>query len=162
MSSQEYSSAQVAMRNVSNPAVFTRNFPSRLEDAVQLSKVTHRANKPWRSAQIGIERHGELPAYIKSRGEEENVITHIGTIEDVIVNPADNPDKADRMREHIADRDTWSEYFDDADTLYLLSDCRELEPENRFPFTRLKKLVNGETLPASYSRQPAYVHQVDK
>lgn len=159
MSYKQYSSPQVAMRNVSNPAVFTRNFHVRLDDAVRLEKVTHRANKPWRSAQVGIERHGELPIYIKSRDEERNVVTHVGILEDIVVYPADNPEKADQLRNYVADRDTWSEHFDGADTLYLLSDCKELE--DPFPFTKLRKIVNGEPLPSSYSRQPAYVYQID-
>ena len=152
----QYSSTQVAMRNVENPAVFTRNFPSRLEDAVEAGAVTHRANKPWRSAEIGVKRHGTLPAYVKSRDVEENVVTHVGVITDVVVDPEDHPERAERLREHVAERDTWSEYFDGADTLYLLEDCRELETP--FPFTELQKIVDGEALPPSYSRQPAYVY----
>lgn len=157
---EEYSSPRVAMRNVSDPAVFTRNFQVRLDDAVRLETVTHRANKPWRSARIGIEVHGELPIYIKSRDAERNVVTHVGTLEDVVVYPTENPEKATRLREHVADRDTWSEHFDGADTLYLLRDCRELE--DPFPFTELRKIVDGEPLPPSYSRQPAYVYQIDR
>lgn len=148
------------MRNVSNPAIFTRNFPSRLEDAVNLQKVTHRANKPWRSAEIGINHHGQLPVYIKSRGVDENVVTHVGTIEDVVVYPDENPEKEEQLSEYVAGRDTWDEHFNGADTLYLLSDCRVVD--DPFPFTELRKIVNGEPLPSSYSRQPAYVYQVDR
>lgn len=156
----EYSSAQVAMRNVSNPAVFTRNFSDRLEDAVRTPRVTHRAQKPWRSAEVGVEHHGSLPAYIKSRDEDGDLVTHVGTIETVIVNPQEADESVvDRLRKNVADRDSWSEYFDGATTMYLLTECRELE--EKFPFTELKKIVDGEPLPSSYSRQPAYVYARD-
>lgn len=157
MTHSEYRSAMVAMRNVDNPAIFTRNFPSRLEDAVRLQKVTHRANKPWRSAEFGIKLHGMLPAYIKSRDVDNNVVTHVGTVEDVVVDPSESPAKADQLQKFVAERDTWSEFFDGAVTLYLLTNCRELDEP--FPFTELRKIVDGEPLPSTYSRQPAYVYE---
>lgn len=147
------------MRNVDSPAIFTRNFPQRLEDAVRSEKVTHRARKTWRAAAIGIEHHGDLPAYIKSRDVEEDVVTHTGVIEHVVVDVEDNPDKVEKLREFVADRDTWDEHIDDTKTLYLLRNCQKLDEP--FPYTNLRKIKNGEPLPESYSRQPAYVYKVD-
>lgn len=148
------------MRNVDNPAVFTRNFSIRIEDAVSMEKVTHRARKTWRAGAIGIKHHGELPAYIKSRDVDENLVTHAGVIENIVVDVEDNPDEVAKLREYVAERDTWDEHIDDTKTLYLLRDCQELDEP--FSFTQLRKIKNGERLPESYSRQPAYVYQLDR
>lgn len=156
-------SVQRAIRNTPTAAVFSRNYPTRLEQAVELGKVTHRASKVWRSAEIGVKKHGSMTIYYATR-DGTGMVTHRGTITSVVINPEPGDTEAERLDQLVPADDTYSQYntpiagYERLDTTnYLVEDCIELD--DPFHFTELHKLSDRTPLDDNYSRQPAYVYE---
>ncbi|QSW97651.1 YbaB/EbfC family nucleoid-associated protein [Haloterrigena alkaliphila] len=156
-------SVQRKVRNTTNAAIFSRNYPTRLEEAVELGEVTHRASKVWRAAEVGVKKHGSMPLYYATR-DREGMITHRGEITSIVIDPEPEDPEAERLEDLVSDDDTYSQHNSPPEgyarldrTNYLVEDCRALEEP--FHFTELHKLSDGTPLDEDYSYQPAYVYQ---
>lgn len=121
--SKNWSKIAKLMRKRRDPAVLASNHEPRLEELVELPKVTHRAGKPWTSAKAGLEAHGRMPIYYRLDGE----VTHKGYITQMVINPEDESDVPQVIQDHITDDDTYSDYNEEFDvTTFLVTDGQEL------------------------------------
>jgi hypothetical protein len=137
-------------------AVLASNFEPRLEELENLEKVTHRAGKPWISANAGVESQGKLPIYYRL----DKMVTHKAYIEEMVIRPEDESDVPQVIVEHITDDDTYSEFNDKYDsTTYLVTGGERLDEP--FPQSELERIEGGEYVDEDFSYQPAYVRQRD-
>lgn len=144
------------MQQRSDPAVLASNHEARLEELVELEKVTHRAGKPWTSAKAGVESQGRIPVYYRLDG----MMTHKGYIIDMVIDPEDGSDVPQEIKDNITDEDTYSDFNDKYDTTtFLVTDGERFDEP--FPQSELELLEGGEYVAEDYSYQPAYVRQRD-
>lgn len=144
------------MRQRLDPAVLASNHKPRLEELVELPKVTHRAGKPWTSAKAGLEAHGRMPIYYRLDGE----VTHTGYITQMVIRPEDESDVPQAIQDHITADDTYSEYNEKYDvTTYLVTDGKRVDVP--FSQSKLERIEGGEFINEDFSYQPAYVRQRD-
>jgi len=137
-------------------AVLASNYEVRMQEMVELDKVTHRAGKPWTSAKAGVEAHGRLPVYYRVDG----MVTYTGYIEDIVLRPEDESDVPQEMKDHITDDDTYSDFNEKYDTTtYLVSGGKRLDEP--FPQSELERIQGGEYIDEDYSYQPAYIRKRD-
>lgn len=152
--SKNWSKKENLMRRRPDPAVLASNHKSRLEELVELTKVTHRAGKPWTSAKAGVEAHGRLPIYYRLDGE----VTHVGYITQIIIRPEDESDVPQVIKDNITEDDTYSDFNDKYDTTtFLVTDGRRLDES--FPQSDLMRIEGKEYVKEDFSYQPAYVRQ---
>lgn len=152
--SKSWSKYAKLMRTRPDAAVLASNHEPRLEELVELPKVTHRAGKPWTSAKAGLEAHGRMPIYYRLDGE----VTHTGYITQMVINPEDKSDVPQEIQDHITDDDTYSDYHEKFDvTTFLVTDGKELDEP--FSQSELERIEGGECVDADFSYQPAYVRQ---
>ena len=155
-SSSTMSKKAKLMQTRPDAAVLASNYEVRLQELVDLKKVTHRAGNPWTSAKAGLERHGQLPIYYRLDGE----ITHKGYIVEMVIRPEDESDVPQSIKKHITDDDTYSDFNDKYDTTtYLVTDGERLDEP--FPQSDLLRIEGDEYVDENYSYQPAYVRQRD-
>jgi len=144
------------MRERPDPAVLASNHKARLEELVELPKVTHRAGKPWTSAKAGLEAHGRMPIYYRLDGE----VTHTGYITQIVIDPKNESDVPQVIQEHITEDDTYSDHNKKYDvTTFLVTDGKQLNKP--FPQSELEQIEGGEFVDEDFSYQPAYVRQRD-
>jgi len=154
--SKSWSKKAKLMRQRPDPAVLASNYKARLEELVELPKVTHRAGKPWTSAKAGLEAHGRMPIYYRLDGE----VTHTGYITQIVIRPEDESDVPQAIQDHITEDDTYSDYNEKYDvTTFLVTDGKRLDEP--FPQSKLERIEGGEFIDEDFSYQPAYVRQRD-
>jgi len=147
---------QRKVRQHSNVAILSKNFPDRLDELVEADAITHRSGKELKSAESAVDAHGQLPIYYRSG----DTVTHIGVITDIIINPDPDSTAAKKFREHISQADTYSEYNDELDTTtYIVKHGKKLDEP--FSMTQLKKVSDNEPVDENFWRSPAYVFQRD-
>ena len=154
--SKNWSKKAKLMRHRPDPAVLASNHKARLEELVELPKVTHRAGKPWTSAKAGLEVHGRMPIYYRLDGE----VTHTGNITQIVIRPKDKSDIPQAIQDNITEDDTYSDYNDKYDvTTFLVTDGKRLDEP--FPQSELERIEGGKFIDEDFSYQPAYVRQRD-
>ena len=154
--SKNWSKKAKLMRHRPDPAVLASNHKARLEELVELPKVTHRAGKPWTSAKAGLEVHGRMPIYYRLDGE----VTHTGNITQMVIRPKDESDIPQAIQDNITEDDTYSDYNDKFDvTTFLVTDGKRLDEP--FPQSELERIEGGKFIDEDFSYQPAYVRQRD-
>lgn len=147
------------IRSTSKGAVLARDTPQRLEEFVERDAVTHRSKTPWTTAKAGVDQWGQLPIYYVERGSG-GMVTHKGYISEIVVDPVDGDDVAERFREHVTSTDTRAEYADgdeSATTIFLATHGRRVP--RPFHQSELRKLSGDGTVAETYSRQPIHVKQ---
>lgn len=155
-SSGNWSKKAKLMRQRPDPAVLASNHESRLEELVELNKVTHRAGKPWTSVKAGLETHGRIPIYYRLDG----MVTHKGYITQIVLRPDGESDVPQVIQDHITEEDTYSDYNDKYDTTtFLVTDGERVDEP--FPQSDLERIEGGEYVDQDFSYQPAYVRQRD-
>lgn len=141
----------------SDGAVLARNYTERLDEFEKLDAVTHRSGKAWQTARAAVEAFDRYPLYYVER-DGGGMVTHKGYISEIVVNPNENSEAAQQLREQISEADTYSEYNDELDTTtFLTTDGTQLEQP--FHQSELELISTGNSLAENYSRQPAYVIQ---
>lgn len=155
-SNKNWSKKAKLMRQRPDPAVLASNYKSRLEELVELPKVTHRAGKKWSSAKAGLEAHGRMPIYYRLDGE----VTYTGYITQMVIHPEDESDVPQVIQDHITEDDTYADYNDKYDvTTFLVTEGKRLDEP--FPQSELEQIEGGEFVDEDFSYQPAYVRQRD-
>lgn len=142
-------------------AVFTRNWPTYLRDAVKIGrdrpdqKITFKAGRPWVGAANAVRRHRPIAIYIAPI--EGTGIEYVAELHDVyVIEPDSGKDtpKAKQMLEYSLPA-TRYESLDDVVTLYAISNCRKVR---EIPLTRLVKISDDKPLSADFNYSYSLVH----
>ena len=145
---------QRAIRDRTDCAVLASNHEQRLQEMVDSNAITHRSGKRWASAKVGVDAHGRMPIYYRLDG----MITHVGYISQIILDPSENEAAANEFLKHISSGDTYGEYHDELDTTtFIVTEGRRLA--DPFSQSELRKISGTGHINENFSRQPAYVVQ---
>ena len=145
---------QRAIRERTDCAVLASNHEQRLQEMVDNDAITHRSGKRWASAGVGVDAHGRMPIYYRLDG----LVTHVGYISRIILNPNENEAAAKEFLKHISSTDDYGDYNDELDTTtFIVTGGRRLA--DPFSQSELRKLSGAGHIDENYSRQPAYVIQ---
>ena len=133
-------------------AVLIRDY-NRLADFERQDIVTHRSNKLWPAAEAGVEKFGKLPLYYAETIQKGGKVTHTGYMTMIVLNPSKNKEKAQTLREKLANE--YEKYHVEFDTTTFVVEQVEPIRESFYQY-RLEKLSGG-AVHENYSREPAYV-----
>ena len=145
---------QRAIRERTDCAVLVSNHEQRLQEMVDNDAITHRSGKRWASAEVGVDAHDHMPIYYRLDG----LVTHVGYISQIILDPDENEAAAKEFLEHISSTDDYGDYNDELDTTtFIVTGGRRLT--DPFSQSELRKLSGAGHINENFSRQPAYVIQ---
>ena len=138
------------------PAVFSRNWPDYLEEAVQIGKrvpeqlVTFQSKVSWASARDLLDDFGSMPIYF-APNDGSSMVRYAATLEEILLHPRSRSADARRLLKRtlrsIRSEGIWKE---GEGTLYAIAGCHEVA--RPFRQTRLIKLSDGTPIDAAYSR----------
>ena len=162
-------SIEAKVKRNPNVAVLCRNHENLLKEAIAISaydpseKIVFRESKPWKSAKLAVDTHGPRPIYFVPVGEPLSV-RYVATLEQVVVRPAkDAPTTTELLNKRVpsAKSEDWWPVGrkPKAKTIYVVSNCRELEKEKQFPFTDLELFESDRPVDPGFIRSYAIVHK---
>lgn len=142
-------------RDLALPAVFSRNWPQYLEEAVEIDErapgrlVSFRSHVPWKSAADLLQTHGPIPIYF-AENDGNGRVTHVARLRDVVLRPESGDAATERLMKYRPKRTSGDEWEEGKGTLYAISDCRRVDR----PFAQhmLLKWNDGEPIDTNYSR----------
>jgi hypothetical protein len=133
-------------------AILIRDY-DRLDDFDHQDIAMHRSHKPWNAAKAGVEKFGHLPLYYAKAAKNDGTVTHTGYMTMIVLNPNENEEKAQTLKNKLTDE--YAKYHAEFDTTTFLVERVE-EIENPFHQSNLQKLSGGN-IHENYSREPVYV-----
>ncbi len=144
------------MRNVTgDEAVFARNHRAYLDDAVDTAYldprtlVTFRSGQEWKSAQMLLEKQGDLPIYFAVVGGDPKVL-YKAWLRRVLLHPNLTDVHTQRLLKLVPGRTVDEGLWEGkVKTLYAISGCQRID-ESSIPITSLVKLSNGEPISADF------------
>ncbi len=149
----------------SNVAVFARNWPAYLEEAVKIAEnspeqpVTFRAQTVWRAAETAVNVHGPRKIYF-APNEGEGLVEYLAVLEKVVLYPEANAqvtkELLDKSLKSTSQEGLWS---GGVRTLYVISHCVRLQKQERFPYTELRKLSDDLPISEGYTRAYVIVYE---
>ena len=152
----------------SHCAIFSRNYSEHLDEAVGISShnprqpITFRSSVVWSSAKLAIETHGQRKIYFALVGDS-NFVSYEANLEKIELNPELNPQTAQYLLQYCTQSTREEGLWEKAvkvgvKTLYVISDCRKIT--SPFPFTELRKLIDGSPIDENFSRSYALVYEI--
>ncbi|MBD2529262.1 hypothetical protein H6G97_06615 [Nostoc flagelliforme FACHB-838] len=158
---------ETQVKQNSHCAIFSRNYSEHLDEAVEISNqnprqpITFRSSVIWSSAKKAIKTHGQRKIYFATVGDS-NLVRYEGNLEQVELNPELNLQTAQDLLQYCIkstkEEGLWEEVGKvKVKTLYVISNCRNLS--SPFPFTHLRKLLDGSPIDDNFSYGYALVYE---
>lgn len=149
-------------------AVFARNYPNHLEEACELSRkdsnrfIPFKSSKSWARIQKSLKKHGSTRIYFATVGGDGS-IEYYARLERVIIHPKAGDSEVEGLL-RMGTSTTQGEGLDampgkPAATLYVISDCRRVDPAGSLLMTDLIK--EGDRKPISPGYRYNYLPILD-
>lgn len=140
-------------------AVLVNQFPNRLDQALAADKITFRSGNAWTGAADTLSGGTTVAVYFKKTGGHDvpRYVTHKALVTDIVVHPEEHPDATDHLRSHLPADDPYREYNDPPKTLYLVTDCVELDEP--VPHSEFVLANSGANVDENLRRGHAYVEE---
>jgi hypothetical protein len=159
---------ETQVKQNSHCAIFSRNYSEHLDEAVEISNnnprqpITFRSSVVWSSAKKAIETHGQRKIYFATVGDS-NLVRYEGNLEQVELNLELNLQIAQDLLQYCTESTKGEGLWEEVGkvkvkTLYVISNCRNIS--SPFPFTHLKKLLDGSPIDDNFSYSYALVYEI--
>lgn len=144
------------LKSCADIAVFVRNHPNHIRDALSISReepkrlITFRAARRWASAAAALAGKTPVPLYIAPIGER-GVIEYVANLQRIALAPRRGEPTTDELLTFTtlstAGEELWESDGAHVQTLYAISNCRTISP---FPMTDLIKVADGRPIRPDY------------
>ncbi|MDZ8188932.1 MAG: hypothetical protein RMX96_29270 [Nostoc sp. ChiSLP02] len=159
---------ETQVKQNSHCAIFSRNYSEHLDEAVEISNqnprqpITFRSSVVWSSAKKAVDTHGQRKIYFATVGDS-NLVRYEGNLEQVELNPELNLQTAQELLKYSTESTRGEGLWEESGkvkvkTLYVISNC--LEISSPFPFTYLRKLLDGSPIDENFSYSYALVYEI--
>lgn len=147
-------------------AVFVRNHPGHIRDALSISReepkrlITFRAARKWASAAAALGGKAPIPLYIAPIGDR-GMVEYVADLQRIVLAPRGGDPTTDELltftTSSTAGEGLWERDGTHVQTLYAISNCRTITP---FPMTALIKVADGRPIRPDYRYSYSIVYAV--